>query len=235
MGQACTAEAEACAGDPGCAAYLACLHQCPLDVLGNVDAVCEAGCPDPASSAALDLVSDYTFCRLDGAGVSCAACGFASVFGQQCPASPETNLCWKCEDENCCDTQAACREDPHCSEIAPCIQACPLTDTACEEQCILEHAAGMQFFGPRMTCIFAQCLAECAAVDPCITCIVEQCSNSHLACYSNAECYLLEGCVGNCAGDATCIDNCMTTYAGGAAEFNLFAICALQKCELACQ
>ena len=102
VGPACTAEAEACAGDPGCAAYLACLHQCPLDVLGNVDAVCEAGCPDPASSAALDLVSDYTFCRLDGAGVSCAACGFASVFGQQCPASPETNLCWKCEDENCC-------------------------------------------------------------------------------------------------------------------------------------
>jgi hypothetical protein len=236
VAQACTGEAQACAGDPGCAAYLSCLHQCPLDVLGNVDGDCEATCPIPASSTAVELVSDYTFCRLDGGGVACATCGFANILGQQCPASPETNECWKCEEERCCDTYNACKDDPACSQIAPCMQTCAQTDTACEENCILTHAAGMHLFGPRMTCIYAQCPAgnECGPIDSCSACISEQCSNSHQACYSNGECFLLEGCVGGCEGDATCVDTCMVTYAGGVAEFNLYAICALQKCELSC-
>ena len=173
--QACTAEADACAGDPGCAAYLACLYECPLDVLGN------ATCPTPDSSAAVDLVSDYTYCRLDGAGATCAPCGFASVFGQQCGPSPETNPCWKCEEEKCCDTMAGCKDDPGCDEIAPCIQACPPGDGACEDQCILDHAAVMPLFGARLTCIWGQCPSECAGgpLDPCVACVIDQCSNSH--------------------------------------------------------
>ncbi len=234
--QACTAEADACAGDPGCAAYLACLYECPLDVLGNADESCEATCPTPDSSAAVDLVSDYTYCRLDGAGATCAPCGFASVFGQQCGPSPETNPCWKCEEEKCCDTMAGCKDDPGCDEIAPCIQACPPGDGACEDQCILDHAAVMPLFGARLTCIWGQCPSECAGgpLDPCVACVIDQCSNSHVACHANAECYVLEGCVGDCDGDEACIDTCLATYPNGVPEFNLFSICAVQKCSTSC-
>ena len=45
---------------------------------------------------------------------------------------------------------------------------------------------------------------------------------------------MLEGCVGDCDGDENCINTCLDTYANGVPEFNLLAICSLQKCASSC-
>jgi len=89
--------------------------------------------------------------------------------------------------------------------------------------------------GPRLTCLVANCgTGQCANLDPCTACVVAQCNNSSQACHSSAECFVLTGGVGDCAGVVTCVDNCMATYPGGVPEYNRFSVCAIQKCESSC-
>jgi hypothetical protein len=231
---ACQTAVDACSADPGCADYFVCLEGCPLDVLGNVDDDCEAACPTEGSSTSRELVSKLTFCRRDGDGRDCA-CGQTSVLEQDCPPSVETNPCYKCEDENCCDTYAACHNDPECTQIAPCAQACG-DDDACWNQCFVDHAAGMASWGPRFVCFITKCPVECsgAPLDPCYACVLEECEQSELACDSNIDCWLLSFCITPCGGGAACVEACKAQYPGGVELFEPYAICAVDRCKEVC-
>jgi hypothetical protein len=233
VARSCQEQIDACAADPGCASYLECLNACPTGPVGNVDQDCEAACPVADNSTTEGLKADLTLCRQDGPGSECGPCGVSSILEQQCSMSTETNACAICEDESCCETYIACRDDATCWALKDCLQACPQTDDACWDQCMADYGDGMDLFGERMTCIFAQCGIECGSGE-CNACVTAACPNSSLQCYQRADCWLLEGCVGDCGGDTTCIQGCYDTYPDATAIFEVLASCSVANCAQAC-
>jgi hypothetical protein len=233
---ACAAAVDACSADPGCAAYLTCLDGCALNALGDVDPACEAACPVPDSSTSRELEHSLTVCRIDGDGKGCPCGAPSSIFDQQCSDSPETNPCWICEDENCCDTYAACQADPDCQAIAPCTQACGEDDDACFNQCFIDHAAGMDAWGPRFMCFTVECDEECAGetIDPCFGCTLRECERTEIACDSDVSCWLLAFCIGDCGSDGACVQACNEQYPDGVALFEQHAVCAVDRCADVC-
>jgi hypothetical protein len=111
---ACTGPLADCASDPDCAAYLACFDACGLQKNGNVNASCEARCPVGSTSSGMQGELDLSECRTSGAGALCVACGTAvslsesPILRQECPPVDASDTCERCEDENCCETSAAC-------------------------------------------------------------------------------------------------------------------------------
>jgi hypothetical protein len=231
---ACASEVTACNGDPGCAAYLSCVRACDVGIAAGIDPTCESACPVADSSTTSDLKAALTLCRLDGAGKACAACEISTA--QQCAPSVETPPCWICEDEQCCETQAACLDDPDCKALNECWKACPEGDAVCEDQCALNHPLGFANFGPRFACVVSECGSECGS-EPCADCIYQSCGNSMATCLSNQRCWLLQRCVGQCAGseDGTCNQACLDEYADVNDEFAVYGLCVLDHCQNECE
>ena len=227
----CDTEIAACGADPGCAAYYTCLLDCPLDPIGNPDPTCEAACPASESSTSQQLKGQLTLCRLDTAGVACGCdIGFRD---QQCSTSAEANACYKCEEENCCDTYAACHESADCEALVDCMQACPIGDPICDSDCAFQYGDAMAIFGPRLGCISSECNTECGG-NTCSTCVMDNCGESSVACNSRPDCWALGACVGECAGSETCIQTCLDTYPDANDLFWIDGYCKITFCELEC-
>ncbi len=131
-----------CGADPSCAKYWQCVLACPIGESGDAAASCEVECPKPEGDNALAAFAAVSDCRFSGLGASCEACGKLGtpqnpIFHQVCDMPPpeETNPCWICQDEHCCVTQKACNEDPGCSALVDCAQACPFGEE--EKPCFL--------------------------------------------------------------------------------------------------
>jgi hypothetical protein len=174
-----------------------------------------------------------TVCRLDGAGFSeCGACVIQPK-NLQCSASEETDACWKCEDEGCCDTQADCRNDPDCVALLECMKGCQLGDYACDDACVTSHGDGLAQLGPRLGCIYERCNSECGG-NACSECIYAHCPTSAVACESSADCWRLRQCVGECDGNVACVDGCFASHPDTSA-FEMYIFCAMEYCAQACQ
>ncbi len=240
---ACAAEIDACSADPGCAQYLTCLYACPLDATGNADPACADACGVPDSSTAQAARSAVEACRAYGAGaLDCPACGISGnthpLLNQDCPASQEVNACFKCEDEHCCETYAACKSDPECDALVTCIQACPdATYDACKADCEAAHPAGVAGFGARLGCLMVLCVEPCAGVPPtpCAECVNTRCGDEFITCWSNPECYHLFDCTTPCSpDDQPCFDACFAAHPAGVQDFNNYALCSTQACSAEC-
>lgn len=239
----CAAEIDACASDPGCAQYLTCLYACPLDATGNADSACAGACGVPDSSTAQAARAAVEACRAYGAGaLDCPDCGVSGnthpLLNQECPASQDPNACFKCEDEHCCETYAACKSDPECDALATCLKACPTVGyDACAADCEAMHPAGVGEFGARLACLTVFCTEACAgaAPDPCSECVNTRCGDELMTCWANAECYLLFECSTPCSpDDQACFDACFSAHPDGVQDFTTFGVCSTQACSAEC-
>src|SRR5262249_35232620 len=134
----CSRESALCDAEPSCSKHAQCVEKCPADDQGNVDRACLAACPLAEGTAGTRARAAYDTCVTSRGPGQCAACtkpespSTSAVLNQTCGASPETNACYKCEDERCCKTFQGCVDVPECKQqLQPCIVACG-SDAACK-------------------------------------------------------------------------------------------------------
>ena len=215
LADACKPQREVCNVEPSCAAHLACADACAAGPDGRVAAACLAACPGGDNAVASRSRKAYDGCITDPAPAACAACPKPPnttdpILAQKCPASAETNTCFKCEDEKCCDTFAACDANPDCRKaIQPCIVACA-GNTTCVDGCYKDHPQGLVAWAPRQACLLARCRADCGAKpDTCVDCVIDKCAQTFTRCYADVDCFLITECNARCnVVDDACIASC---------------------------
>jgi hypothetical protein len=242
---ACLSEYQACGSDPGCAAYLKCLNACPLSSIGNADPSCEKACPAVSDSAGQTAQTAFLTCRTSGAGSMCTACGQIPAptdpdFTQQCATMTDTTPCFVCEDNHCCDTQAACLGDPACKALQACLVGCA-KDLSCMDQCYTQASAtAFSEWRHRNACALYFCadIDACGTkpLDPCIKCQNLYCADPSAACAHDLQCTLLFDCETPCAPtDMACFSACEAKFPAGMsllqAEFDCDATYCLNVCS----
>ena len=244
--RACQAEACAtpeadCASEPSCAAFLDCVDDCPVADDGGVERDCAADCDAPARASLAILARAVTTCREQGHGFSCE-CGDKPItidlLKQECAESAETNLCYKCEDERCCDTYSECKADAECDAYIKCLQACTLDSFGdCETECGDQHPTGWEKGLRRTTCVFARCPDgdECGngPLDPCVRCSNDRCLAEYTACHTDIACTRVDACAAKCQ-TPECYDACYALDAPGAELFQSYIGCAVARCASEC-
>jgi hypothetical protein len=247
--EACAGVISECDSDPGCSAYLQCVYACPVAADGNVDPVCAVKCPKGSGSATEEAISNLTECRLSGPGASsCEACGIPEtvatdgnpILNQMCAASADPNPCFKCEDENCCDTYKACAEDPECQAFKDCLKVCFETgkDT-CTFDCYMDHPEGVTHFAPRLTCLLTFCAEKTACnneeIDPCIKCSNVSCAEEFADYNGDPMGYLFGECISLCpTADKACHDACADSYPSAAILVEPYSACMSKNCGAEC-
>jgi hypothetical protein len=241
----CASEITACGSEPDCAAAWERTLDCGTAENGDVLAECAEG----AGSGGAELVA-LTACRT---AAPCAACGRVAsgdasdapapegsappshpILEQVCAPSVETNECWKCEDEKCCDTHAACTAEPACGEYRECMLGCTERYT-CPVTCEKEVPAGYALFTTRLACVTVRCAAECADLppSPCEVCTNRECAVTYAACKTDLECARLWDCQTPCT-TAACRDACGARFPGALPSLEAFAACAANRCIDVC-
>lgn len=241
----CQQAVDACEVEPSCAAYLMCLYECDTTADGNADPACVAACP-AATGTGIAPQEAFETCRTSGDGAQCATCGSVSdagidsaqhvnpIVAQTCPTSSETNVCWKCEDEKCCDTYTTCKANPACDQFRDCVRDCTDSMDVCTSECAQQVPDGYDDFRIRMACVNIMCMTECGeSTDPCADCMADKCTNEMADCYEDAACDLLSLCMGAC-GDEACFNACRATYPGGEELNSTMLTCATKKCPTHC-
>jgi hypothetical protein len=238
---ACAAPVAECRGDPECAAWLDCITACPVGPNGDVDPACS--CSPGTGTAAAQAEMNLTICRTSGPGAACAECRVGEIPGdgilnQVCSTSPETNPCYKCEDEKCCDTYADCADDPECKAYQACLVECfDSGSDDCINPCYQAHPAGIEAWAPREACLsvycFEQGICNDEPLDPCLQCVNANCAQPYADYYSEPAGYLLFACTVPC-NDEACYDACKSQYPSAVPLFETFAACSLGSCSAEC-
>jgi hypothetical protein len=245
---ACATAESHCAADPACAPTLACLDACSREGEAGEERRCRAACV-PAETGG--LAASMATCRSDAVDGACSApCGGAARSGvdvdgllhQSCPISGESNTCYRCEDEHCCETAEACAANEDCQAFTSCLQTCGGSSSffVCNEACAAEHPAGAERFYPRSACLMAYCADSdaCggATLDPCQSCIYTTgCAFANASCGADAACNLLTLCIGDCpAGDTACDRACKEKFPDGVAFYDALGACIVTECLDVC-
>jgi hypothetical protein len=166
------------------------------------------------------------------------------VAAQGCPASSETDECFKCTDENCCVEYAACAADPRCGDYyKQCLPSCKAAGkpySTCVVECDKTNGAGLVLFAPYFACGQLHCLARCSnsAPDLCTQCMYGSCRDEAYACDKDRDCMVLNECVVTCLGlpnydacAAACTDG---KSAAAKQKFSVRNACLLQYCGQTC-
>lgn len=238
----CATEVTQCEAEPSCANFIGCLEACPVGANGDADPTCEAACPVPTEGAGQTAVQSFLTCRAQS---NCAPCGGGNsdagskhpILSQQC--SPATTLgCAKCEDENCCDTYAACAGDADCQAIKNCLKACTDPVSQCFADCFAANPGGngKQLTLDRFACIDVLCAVPCSEITlPCDFCFREKCANTLAACDVDESCYLGTLCISECGGNQTCVQGCVAQVPGPSVDIlNAFLNCSINECDAEC-
>jgi hypothetical protein len=232
---ACQPEVAACASDPECATFWSCVRACPVLESGNVDPACVAACPAADDSGAARLVGDLESCRNQGLGATCSLCGAESrIDGQVCGPSDEEYVCFRCEDEKCCDVEAECNADAECKAYIACLKSC----SSCQDACVAAHPAGVAKSTPVLACTVKHCHSfapECdlSRVDDCARCAYLDCIDTWVRLnldpfgYRLAECFRL-------AASAEERDACIARYPTAELLLRDYAECVAERCVEAC-
>jgi hypothetical protein len=247
---ACATEDIACMDDPKCVAYLACLNACPTNTAdGDADPACANAClgaPDGAPRPAIDA---YNACRTSGLGANCATCGIAGggdaglpnwdwILHQQCPASTESNACYRCEDEHCCQTHADFEGDAAAQAYRTCVQGCQGTPS-CVLECAEQGPDGVKHFAERLACVAFFCADADTCGDvplaPCLACLHQNCASQFVAVDAEPDGFLFQACASPCAAsDGACFDACAAKYPGGAPLYQALGKCGQDQCATEC-
>jgi hypothetical protein len=244
---ACGAEEEACASDPRCARYLACVSACPVSATGDAEPGCEASCEGA------DAASAWRECRRQGPGFWCEACGLNRkehwTLNQRCegvepppivdagancydPVTPVELACRACRYKKCCTTIERCNADADCLAFRRCIGCGDGLDA-----CVARFPRGVAAFAPDFTCALQRCTEECTggAVDPCVGCVNTRCGDERAAYDSTEAGFLHSLCVGRCEPfTLECQEACTRQYESIRGVFDAYTTCELARCAQAC-
>lgn len=222
-----------------------CVLACQPGPDGNVDPTCAYACPRGASSVGATDEQALDECRATGGTGMCSSCGESSgdggnpIIHQMCTQVMDTTPCYTCEDNSCCNTYAACKNDPACQALKNCIVSCAAPDggidagaQSCDQYCAGLNPAGVATWAPRETCIFAHCLAPCGGTDPCVGCVVSSCAEEYANLQGTVDGYLLGLCIAPCGSDVSCGEACEAKYPSAAPAANALALCTQAKCAV---
>jgi len=196
------------------------------------------GITDLSAPDSPDASAD-TAAPADDAGVE------AEAEAAACAPSRETNLCFKCTDESCCNEYATCAADPRCAMFyKDCLPQCKADggsfDT-CVVQCDSRNGAGHALFAPYNACTSVKCLTECSDIPPdeCTVCSFQTCSGPTGACKADRDCTTLTSCITACAERTPGLEKCTTDCVQGrraetVALYDATLACYRQKCKAAC-
>ncbi|MSP25044.1 MAG: hypothetical protein EXR75_07745 [Myxococcales bacterium] len=70
--------------------------------------------------------------------------------------------------------------------------------------------------------------------DKCTACVANACAETWCGCAANSDCLPLFECFGNCAGEQTCNQKCLSAYPNGIADVLLVSGCAGTTCDPSC-
>lgn len=242
---ACADEIDACKADPECPAFLACLDACPATSGGDADPDCAAACPTGSGSESKKAAMEINLCRAKGAGVACEACGLtpsttytSPVLNQDCPSpSTQTDPCYICRDEKCCDTYLACHDDPDCQALFTCFDGCAEGDDACWKTCTEQHPSGSNLLGPSSACVIVLCSTECngAPLQGCEACFYLDCGDAYAEYVAAPGGFAMQECVAACPVDDTACDKqCYDAYPEAYQKYGDLASCLSVVCKDEC-
>ena len=163
---------------------------------------------------------------------------YAWVLEQECAASMETDACFICEDERCCDVYQTYLADDQSQAFFMCYRDCINIDgPMCAETCNQMHPGGIDNFAPRWACLQTFCFDETACAneppDPCATCGNENCAADYVELTARADGFLLWECTRECA-DAACGDACAQSYPSVAPLLENYFTCTELLCTAEC-
>jgi hypothetical protein len=142
----------------------------------------------------------------------------AWILDQVCPASTDTNRCYACEDENCCETYARYAANVEAVAYRGCYQQCakqPIKGESCEEHCHAAHPTGTKDFAEKIACSLHFCSSICSnePVDPCLACSQQYCATELIATTATESGFLAQGCNRLCGdNNPICAQSCWDKY-----------------------
>jgi hypothetical protein len=236
----CCAEAAACAANPDCPSYSACVRACDLYDLACYQQ-CDVALPDGAVDA-----SALEHCEMGHCNAACSwppdtACGFYML----------DEGCNVCAQAQCC-AEGALMDPMDYAAFSVCIAQCAPTDTSCTLDCVAQHPASYASSGILTTCLDIQCTAECQtllggydpcgpwsvstdAQDPCELCAEAQCCDIIQETGTTEDTWLWVACYYGCAdGDAECQRQCGQQHRLGEALYYTRYGCFGTECNAEC-
>jgi hypothetical protein len=187
-----------------------------------------------------------------GGGGSAGSAGASRdpILDQTCPASTETNACYRCEDIHCCNTYAACAASAECGAYKLCLQACtngtPDTgdvaknlpaDQNCDLYCYNRHPGGLTLWAPRSACLEQYCYDTdaCGTVplNACQRCTNQLCAKPQANLSKTPDGQLLLACNAACGtGGVACLSACLSHYPAASGALDAFGSCVTSQCPV---
>jgi hypothetical protein len=146
----CLTELSNCQADMACSPWLTC-------ILGCQDEACTDVC-DQQYPNAKPLYDPVYACTCSSCMTEC------SVF-DTCNKGGSAQDCTTCATNNCAAEFFACQTNAACAPWLTCIQQCQ--DAACADMCDQQYPNAQPFYTPAYACACAECMTDCAALDPC--------------------------------------------------------------------
>jgi hypothetical protein len=157
--------------------------------------------------------------------------------------------CQTCIGTECGNEGAACQNDAACAAILGCLNTMMCADAACQQACIDANKSGEASLTALSQCVNAKCMDACPVPDPgavkctqidlgdkggpCSTCGHTSCCGELEACFNDADCNKVNGCLVACKGDQMCQQGCVN--APGGDLFLASNSCISKNCMKECQ
>jgi hypothetical protein len=156
--------------------------------------------------------------------------------GPTCPSLGDP--CTECLSTSCASLYCSCYGNLACDELTQCVGGCATGDTTCLQTCLTAHKDGISAAYLLSNCSNQACVPACpnngVMFNTCQVCLFSECVTEMNNCVADPECIPLIACWNGCAGSASCISQCSTTYAAGVNDGDAVAVCSGASCQGSC-
>lgn len=149
-----------------------------------------------------------------GSGATGGTAGTAGTGGSGAPCQPLSDMCAQCSYNACQMQYCSCYAKPDCVVLVACLQACPVGDDACQQDCLSQPAAKDYISETFLLgdCASGFCAMECPGVSKagvCPKCLFTNCAPQMNECLNDADCAEILKCALACPqGDLACAFGC---------------------------
>lgn len=131
-----------CAAEPACTKMLPCMQQCPQGDQG-----CQQNCQQVNSLGLAEFLV-----MAECAGTTCLS---------SCQGAEPVGACQLCLAQQCEQELESCYGNPECTAFVACAQACPQGNMNCINQCMTDHAGGVNQATQLRDCSVSGCPMVC--------------------------------------------------------------------------
>src|SRR5262245_16452474 len=149
-----------------------------------------------------------------GSGGTGGSTGGTAGSGGGAPCQPLSDMCAQCSFNACQDQYCACYSDPDCVVLVACLQACPVGDEMCQQDCLSQPAAKDYISQTYLLgdCASGFCAMECPGITKagvCEKCLFTKCAPQMNESLADADCAEILKCAIKCPqGDLACAFGC---------------------------